>query len=51
MEKLKKEIKDSGRSFKWLSEKLDIPYQTFIAYMNGYRTMPNDLEKKIKKIL
>lgn len=51
MEELKSEIKTSGRTYKWISTQLDIPYQTFIAYLNGYRTMPIDLEKRIKKIL
>lgn len=51
MEQLKKEIKENGRTVKWISVQLNMSYYTLISYMNGYRTPPNDLVERIRKVL
>ena len=48
---LKDLIKSKGRSQTWIAKQLNIPYITFSAYMNEYRTMPIDLPKKVKELL
>ena len=48
---IKNLIKESGRTTKWIAKKLEIPYGTLIAYLNGHRTTPKDLEQRIKELL
>lgn len=44
-------IKESGRSKKWIANKLNMSYGVFIAYTLGNRTMPVDLIKRVKKVI
>lgn len=51
MKEINKLIKDSGRSKKWIAEKINMPYATLIAVLNGHRTLKEDVIKKIKKAI
>ena len=48
---IKDAIIDSGKKYVDLSRELKINYDTLNSYLNGRRTMPEDVEDKIWKIL
>lgn len=51
MEKLKLEIKESGRSIKWVAKKIGVPYMSLIMYLNGTRNPKKDIESMVRKVL
>ncbi len=48
---IKDSITDSGRKFVDLSRELRINYDTLNSYLNGRRSMPEEVENKIWKII
>lgn len=51
MNKLKKKIKDKGLKISWISNQIGIPQPTLSMYLSEKRTMPIDVEFRIKKLL
>lgn len=50
-ELLKSEIRESGRSQKWIAEKLGISYNTFASYMVGRRKLNEEFVQQVKDLL
>jgi len=44
---LKERIEESGLKMIWIANKLSIPQSTLSHYLNGTRTMPDDINNKI----
>lgn len=44
-------IKETGLKKKWIADQLGISNITLSHYINGTRTMPEDIERKLKEIL
>lgn len=49
--KIKNLIKEKGRTTKWVASQLGIPYNTMMSYLNNRRTVPKDLEERVRKIV
>lgn len=47
----KKKIEEKGLNKSWLARKLNIKQSTFASYISGARTMPLDVEEKLKEAL
>lgn len=48
---VKDKIKAKGVKVTWLAQQLRISYSTLSSYINGSRTMPIEVETRIKQLL
>jgi len=48
---LKERIEDSGLKMLWIANKLDIPQSTLSHYINGTRSMPDEINNKIVELI
>ncbi len=48
---LKQRIKDRGLKTTWIAEQLKIPQPTLSMYLNEKRSIPPDIEYRLKKLL
>lgn len=48
---MKERIKKCGLSITWVANKLGIPRPTLNSYLNGFRTMNDDVNKKLNELL
>jgi predicted transcriptional regulator len=48
---MKQKIKDRGLKISWIAKKVGVSQPLLSMYLNGSRTMPEDIERKIKEIL
>jgi len=51
MEELKKKIKDKGLKQSWIAVRIDRTPQELTMWLNGTRSMPDDIRKKILDII
>lgn len=51
MEDYKELIKQKGLKIKWISERLNIPRSSLSCYLSGIRSMPAEVENKLKNLL
>lgn len=47
----KERIRDKGLKIIWLAEKCDISQPLMSMYLNGDRSMPIEIENKLKELL
>ena len=47
----KEKIKNKGLKIVWLAEKVGVSQPLLSMYLNGDRTMPKEVESKLKKLL
>lgn len=48
---MKKRIKNYGLTITWVADKINIPRPTLNSYLNGFRTMPLEVERSINQLL
>ena len=48
---LKATIKKRGLKITWIADKLKVSQPLLSMYLNGNRTMPVEIEKKLQKLL
>lgn len=48
---LKELIKEKGLKQNWIAEKIGINTNTFRAYLNNERNMPQDVSDKVKALI
>lgn len=48
---LKEKIKAKGLKIGWLASQIGIPQTTLSSYLSGTRTMPINVEDKLKNLL
>jgi predicted transcriptional regulator len=51
MKKYKKKIKEKGLKMSWIAEQLGISAPSLTMYLNESRTMPYDIEIRLKNLL
>lgn len=51
MKELKQEIKNNGRSIKWVAKKIGVPYVSLVSYLNGSRNPKKDIKSMVRKVL
>lgn len=51
MSRIKKKIKEKGLKISWIAEQLKISQPSLSMYLNENRSMPIDVEIKLKKLL
>ena len=51
MKKYKQTIKQKGLKMKWIADKLCISYSSLSLYLSEQRTMPIEIELRLKEIL
>lgn len=51
MKAIKQKIKEKGLKTTWIAEQLKISQPSLSLYLNEKRTMPYDLEVRLKKLL
>lgn len=51
MKELKLRIKEKGLKIIWLADKCDISQPLMSMYLNGDRSMPFEIEAKLKELL
>jgi predicted transcriptional regulator len=51
MKAIKQRIKEKGLKTTWIAEQLKISQPSLSLYLNDKRTMPHDLEVRLKKLL
>jgi len=47
----KEKIKNKGLKIVWLADKIGVSQPLLSMYLNGDRTMPKEIESKLKKLL
>ena len=47
----KERIKNKGLKIVWIAEKIGVSQPLLSMYLNGDRTMPKEVESKLKKLL
>lgn len=48
---MKEKIKEKGLSITWVAKKIGIPRPTLNSYLNGFRTMNDDVKNKLTDLL
>ena len=48
---MKERIKNNGLTITWVADKINIPRPTLNSYLNGFRTMPEQVKKDINNLL
>lgn len=51
MKEYKERIKSKGLKSSWIAKQLGIPPSTLSCYLSGIRTMPLNVEAKLKMLL
>lgn len=49
--KYKNKIKQKGLKLTWIATQINVSRPTLSAYLNGTRTMPLDVEARLKNLL
>ncbi len=48
---IKERIEESGLKMLWIANKIGIPQSTLSHYINGTRTMPDEINNKIVELI
>lgn len=48
---LKDRIKSKGMKQSWVASQIGVNYNTFRAYMNNERSIPQDISDKVKSLI